>query len=59
MRLLSGGGVRILLGESSVEMQKDDGDNAENMSNGNSPGIEIGVVIFCFRLGDSILLQSC
>jgi hypothetical protein len=57
IRLLSGGGVLTLLGESSVDMQYEDGESAGKKSRGIVPGIEIGVVFFCFRLGDSMLVR--
>ncbi len=48
----------MLLGESSVLKQKGEGDEIDEMSKGISPcrGIEIGVDIFCFRLGECITL---
>ena len=48
----------MLLGESSVMKQKGEGDEIDEISKGISPcrGIEIGVDIFCFRLGECITL---
>lgn len=54
IKLLSGGGVRILLRESSFVKLSEDGDRTDKKSNGIGPGMDIGVAYFCFRRGDSI-----
>jgi hypothetical protein len=60
IRPLSGGGVRMLLGESSTLKLKGEGDEIDDISSGINPcsGIDIGVDIFCFRLGECIALLA-
>lgn len=46
-----------MLGESSEDMQYEDGERAGKKSRGIGPGIDIGVAAyFCLRLGDSMLV---